>query len=658
MNKRMKELYETLEKYNYEYHNNNNSVISDFEYDKLYHELKELEAQFPEFKREDSVTNRVGEVVDSRFSKVTHQTPMLSLDNAFDFDELRKFDESIRKEVDQFSYVCELKIDGLAMSFIYKDGKFNQAITRGNGVVGEDVTHNVLTLDSMVKSIEIMDEFEVRGEVFISIAEFEKINQRQMDSGAKVFANPRNLAAGTIRQLDSSVAKSRNLDAFIYSAQTTEKSSHYDSLMELTKMGFNVNPHIKCVSDIEEVIEYVSHWESKRHELEYETDGIVIKVNEYSVQNELGFNARAPKWAIAYKYKAQQVKTKVNDITFQVGRTGKITPVAELESVSVSGSIVSRATLHNSSYIEEKDIRIGDSVLIHKAGEIIPEVVEVVMDERKDSKEFKMIDKCPVCGSVLVKEDANHFCKNEDCEAKKSRNLIYFTSIDAMNIEGFGERNVEVFYELGYVKNICDIYELRKHRDELIKLDGFGEKRIDLILNNIEKSKENKLEQFITGLGIKHIGKKISSLLVNRYGSLESLINVNVEELESVPEIGNAIATSLVEYLSSEEFKKIYNYLIEHNIEFKVDEVNTDSDYYNKTMCITGSFTSYKRKDIEKYFTLHGAKVTSSVSKSTDYLIVGEKAGSKLEKAQKFGTTIIDEEQLLNIMEVEHGKSN
>lgn len=650
----MKELYETLEKYNYEYHNNNNSVISDFEYDKLFHELKRLEEENPDEVKADSITKRVGESVDNRFVKVTHQTPMLSLDNAFNDGDLLKFDATIKKEFTEFTYVCELKIDGLAMSFIYQDGKFTRSITRGNGVVGEDVTHNVKTIDSIVKTIDEQDYFEVRGEVFISKDEFEIINARQQSNGEKFFANPRNLAAGTIRQLDSSIAQSRNLDAFIYSAQSTLEVTHYDSLMKLRQMGFNVNPHVKCVRNIEEVIEYVSYWESKRHELPYETDGIVIKVNEYNVQNELGFNARAPKWAIAYKYKAQQVKTKVNGITFQVGRTGKITPVAELDSVSVSGSVVSRATLHNMGYIEEKDIRIGDSVLVHKAGEIIPEVVEVVMDERKDSKVFEMIENCPVCGSVLVKEDANHFCKNEECEAKKSRNLIYFTSIDAMNIEGLGDRNIEIFYELGYLKNICDIYELHKYRDELIKLDGFGEKRVDLILNNIEKSKTNKLEQFITGLGIKHVGKKISSLLVNSFGNLEALMSASVEELEAINEIGNAIATSLVEYLSSNDFKTIYDYLKTNNIEFEVDEINTNSDYYNKKMCITGSFTQYKRSDIEKYFTLLGAKVSSSVSKNTDYLIVGEKAGSKLEKAQGFGTTIIDEEQLMKIMEVEN----
>ncbi len=649
----MKELYELLEKYSYEYHHNNNSVISDFEYDKLFDELVKLEQKYPADIKKDSITSRAGEVVDNRFVKVVHETPMLSLDNAFDEGDLRKFDATIRKEFNDFSYVCELKIDGLAMSFIYNNGKFSRAITRGNGEVGEDVTHNVLTVKSIMDNLDDDSDLEVRGEVFISKAEFDRINEVQSLNNDKVFANPRNLASGTIRQLDSSVAKSRNLDAFIYSMQNSGQSSHYESLQYLKNMGFNVNPHVKKVSDIEGVIEYVSYWESKRHELEYETDGIVIKVNEYDVQNELGYNARAPKWAIAYKYKAQQVKTKVNDVTFQVGRTGKITPVAELDSVSVSGSVVSRATLHNIGYIEEKDIRIGDYVLVHKAGEIIPEVVEVVLEERKDTVSLEMIENCPVCGSCLVKEDANHFCKNEECEAKKSRNLIYFTSIDAMNIEGLGERNIEIFYEKGFVKNVCDIYELHKHRDSLLELDGFGEKRIDLILENIEKSKSNKLEQFITGLGIKHVGKKISSLLVNSFGNLDDLIKSSVEDLESIPEVGSAIANSFNTYVNSEEFEKIYDYLKANEINFEVDAINVDSDYYNKKLCITGSFSHYKRSEIEKYFTLLGAKVSSSVSKNTDYLIVGEKAGSKLEKAKKFGTRIIEEEELLKIMEVD-----
>lgn len=651
MKKRMEELYNLIEKYSDEYYNNNQSSITDFEYDKLFQELIKLEEENPQFKKVNSPTIKVGGEVDNRFMKIAHQEKMLSLDNAFSIEDLIEFDESVKKVCSDYSYVAELKIDGLAMSFNYQDGKFNQAVTRGDGNVGEDVTHNVTTINGLVKEITTKSLFEVRGEVFVSKKEFERLNKIQESQNQRLFANPRNLAAGSIRQLDSKVCESRNLDAFIYSTVSRITGSHYDDLMALKEMGFNVNEHAKRLDDINDVIEFVNYWNTHRHELDYETDGIVIKVNEYINQDELGFTSRAPKWAIAYKYKAMQVETRINAITFQVGRTGKVTPVAELDSVNVSGSVVSRATLHNENYVIEKDVQIGDYVLVHKAGEIIPEVVSVVKEKRKDIEKFKMIDKCPICNSPLVKDDANHFCKNEKCEAKIIRNLIYFASISAMNIDGMGERNVEILYNEGHLKSIIDLYELKTKRELIMELEGFGERRIDLILDAIEKSKGNKLEQFVTGLGIKHVGKKISSVLVSRYKSLEGLMNATVEEMEAINEIGSAIATSAYEYFNSEEFRELYEYVSTNEFDFKVDVIQTDSEFSDKVMCVTGSFENYKRKDIEKYFTLLGAKVSSSVSKNTDYLIVGEKAGSKLEKALGFGTTIIDEEKLVLIME-------
>ncbi|MFV0498970.1 MAG: NAD-dependent DNA ligase LigA [Bacilli bacterium] len=650
MNKRMKELYEKLEKYSYEYHHNNNSLVSDYDYDQMFAELKKLENQFPDAAIKTSVTSSVGDEVDNRFSKVVHNQQMLSLDNVFNLEELRSFDQTIRKLYSDFSYVCELKIDGLAMSFIYEDGTFIQAVTRGNGIIGEDVTHNIMTMDSIKKIIDKSGNFEVRGEVYISKSEFESINLRQKVNGKKEFANPRNLAAGTIRQLDSNVTKDRKLDAFIYSAQDSSYATHYESLMELSSLGFNINKNIKLVKDIEAVIEYVSYWENNRSKLPYETDGIVIKINEYDIQKQLGYNSRAPKWAIAYKYKAEQVLTRINNIVFQVGRTGKITPVANLDSVNVSGSVISRATLHNESYIIENDIRKGDTVLIHKAGEIIPEVVEVITSARTNQERFKMIQNCPVCGSILKKEDANHFCKNELCDAKNSRKLGYFASIDAMNIEGLGTRNINIFYELGIINKISDIYELHKKREVLINLSGFGQRSIDILLDNIEKSKNNKLEQFITGLGIKHVGKKISKVLVNNYNSLEKLSKVCYEELVEIDEIGDVIAKSFIDYISSEEFESLYKYLKANAIEFKVDSISRNSSYTDKVVCVTGIFSKYKRKDIEGFFTNIGAKVTSSVSKNTNYLIAGDKAGSKLDKAKIYETEIIDEERLIKIM--------
>ncbi len=657
MKKRMEELYNLIDKYSTEYYDNNTSLISDFEYDKLFTELVELEVLNPQWIRKNSPTKKVGGQVDTRFQKVTHKQPMLSLDNAFSTDDLIRFDENIKKTCQSYSYVCELKIDGLAMSFNYDNTNFVQAVTRGDGLVGEDVTHNVKTITSLPQQIDNSNALEVRGEVFVSRKEFMRLNEVQQSIAGKLFANPRNLAAGSIRQLDSEVCKSRKLDAFIYSRVGRESQTHYDDLQSLKALGFNVNPFTEMKSNIEAVIEYVNHWDKHRHELEYDTDGIVIKVNEYTNQDLLGFTSRAPKWAIAYKYKAEQVETKINSISFQVGRTGKVTPVANLESVSVSGSVVSRATLHNENYVMEKDIHIGDYVLIHKAGEIIPEVVEVLTAKRQNVSDFKMVTNCPICNSTLVKEDANHFCKNESCEAKIVRKLIYFASIDAMNIDGMGERNVELLFEKGFVKSIGDLYELNKHQEQLISLEGFGTKRVEQLLLAIEKSKGNKLEQFITGLGIKHVGKKLASVLVNHYGSLEAIANATVEELESINEIGSAIAQSVYEYFRSEEYLQIYQYISNNNFNFTVEQITSDSEYSGKTLCVTGSFELYKRKDIEGFFKSLGAKVSSSVSKNTDYLVVGQKAGSKLEKAKEYNTIIIDEDQLNQMMEESNGES-
>ncbi len=650
MEKRMRELYKLIKQYNHEYYINNVSLVDNYEYDKLFAELKQLEEAYPQFVSDTSPVKKVDDNVDNRFKKVEHKVPMLSLDNAFSVEDLINFDENIKKKASNFSYVCELKIDGLAMSFNYQDGKFKQALTRGNGVVGEDVTHNVLMIDSLVKNLEI-SELEVRGEVYIDRKEFERLNNLQKEQGLKTFANPRNLASGTIRQLDSEVAKHRNLNAFIYSCVNPNFDTHYETLMYLDKIGFNVNPEIRLVNNIDEVIEYVKYWDLHRHQLEYDTDGVVIKVNELSLQDELGFNARAPKWAIAYKYKAEQVETKINDITFQVGRTGKITPVAELDSVEVSGSVVSRATLHNENYILEKGIKIGDSVLVHKAGEIIPEVVEVVKDKPRGKVDFKMITNCPICNEKLEKDEAHYFCPNELCEAKISRKLAYFASISAMNIEGLGEKNINLLYEKGYINDLTDIYELAKYYDELITIDGLGERSVTQLLENIEKSKSNKLEQFITGLGIKHVGKKIASVLVNHFGDLNLLASASFEDYVVVDEIGDIIAKSLVDYFKSDQWIKIKAYLDSHNFNFYVEEINTDSEFANKSVCVTGTFENYKRSAIEQFFKLQGAKVVSSVSKSTDFLIKGEKAGSKLEKALQYDVTIIDEEQLNKLME-------
>ncbi len=653
MKKRIEELYAKLNKYNYEYHRNNNSLISDYEYDKLFKELKELEEKYPEYKVDGNVTSIVGEVVDNRFVKVVHNEPMLSLDNAFDFDDLRKFDLDIKKNVKEFSYVCEVKIDGLAMSLSYKSGKLQQALTRGDGLVGEDVTHNVLTIDSLVK--EFKDDMEVRGEVFVSKGEFNRLNRENEIEGRKLFANPRNLAAGSIRQLDSSVCESRNLDMFVYTGPRGSFSSHIESLEYLKSNGFNINSLTKKVQTIDEVIEYVEQINETRHTLEYEIDGVVIKVNEYSIQDELGFTNRAPKWAIAYKFKAEQAETKIEEITFQVGRTGKVTPVANLTPVHISGSVVARATLHNEDYVIDKDIRENDYVLIHKAGEIIPEVVSVVHDKRNKQVKFEMIKHCPVCGTKLSRYegDVNWYCTNTVCEAKTIRRLSYFTSIDAMNIDGLGEKVIEVLYNENFVKNILDLYSLDKYYDKLIALDGFGKRSVDQILNNIEKSKFNLLSQFYTGLGISNVGKKTSKVIAKHYNSLDKLRNANIEDLVAIDEIGNIIANNIVEYTNTDEFNDIIKFVNNNNFELKVEEVATAGEFYSKKIVVTGSFERYSRKEIESYFALKGATVSSSVSKNTNYVIVGEKAGSKATKARELQIQIIDEKDLNELMNEE-----
>ncbi len=646
---RMNELYEKLKEYNFHYHNNNESLISDYEYDQLFDELKRLEQKYPEFKKSGEVTSIVGAQVDAKFSKVSHSVPMLSLDNAFTYEDLIKFDNDIRKQAEKFTYVCEVKIDGLAMAVLYQNNLY-QAVTRGDGETGEDVTHNVLTIKSLPK--EIGKSIEVRGEVFIDKDNFQAINNENKRLNKKIFANPRNLAAGSIRQLDASVSASRNLDMFIYSGPRFDFESHIETLEYLQQLGFKVNPLTQKVNSIEDVFKYLEKIEKKRHDLKYEIDGVVIKVNEYKIQDDLGFTQRAPKWAIAYKFKAEQVETYIKEITFQVGRTGKITPVAELEPTTVSGSVVSRATLHNEDYIIEKDIRVGDYVMIHKAGEIIPEVIKVVKEKRGNLTEFEMISSCPVCNSTLVKhnEDVNWYCDNYNCTAKITRKLAYFTSIDAMNIEGLGEKVIEQLYDEGFIKDIPSIYQLNSHLNAILKLPGLGEKSIDQLLINIEKSKESKLEQFITGLGIPYVGKKTASLIARHYPSLENLKAATKDQLLEIEEIGPKIAESILQFVESDEFEKIVKLINDMNFQLSAVKIDGDSEYLNKKIVVTGSFANYSRKDIEDFFLQLGATVSSSVSKKTDYIIVGEKAGSKLTKAQELGVTVITEEELNTLM--------
>jgi len=653
---RIDELIKILNKAGYEYYTLNNPTITDQEYDSLMDELIKLETNNPSLVRSDSPTVRIGGEVISDFKKVTHTVPMMSLGDIFNEEEVRDFDEKIKKVVKNPEYVCELKIDGLSVSLIYEKGKLVRGATRGDGTVGEDITHNVRTIKNVPLSLPKDIDIEVRGEIYMPNSSFERLNEERRKKGDKEFANPRNAAAGSVRQLDSRIASERNLSTFMYHIPLPKDynlKTQYESLEFMKNLNLAVNPNIKKVSNIKGVIEYINYWQEKRKELPYEIDGIVIKVNDYNDQERLGVTAKVPKWAIAYKFPAEEVLTKLKDIEFCVGRTGKITPRADLDPVRLSGSIVRSATLNNQDYINEKDIRIGDIVSIRKAGEIIPEVVEVKFERRDGSEiQFKMIENCPICGSKLVKKEGEvaYFCLNTDCDARNIESLIHYASRDAMNIEGFGERIVEDFYNMGYLKNISDYYTLKKYKDELMELEGFGEKSISNLLENIENSKNNSLEKLIFGLGIKHVGKKTAKILSEVYNSLESLMNSNIEELSSIPDIGEIIAKSIIDYFNTEKNIDLINTLKENNINMNYigKEKNINELFLDKTFVLTGTLEKMTRNEAKDLIETLGGKNTGSISKKTDVVIVGTSPGSKYDDALKLGITIWNEEEFIN----------
>ena len=653
---RIDELIKILNKASYEYYVLDNPTITDQEYDSLMDELIRLETNNPSLVRSDSPTVRIGGEVIDEFKKVTHDVPMMSLGDIFNEDEIRDFDEKIKKVISNPEYICELKIDGLSVSLIYKNGKLVRGATRGDGVTGEDITHNVKTIKNVPLSLPQNINIEVRGEIYMPKSSFLKLNEERSKKGEKEFANPRNAAAGSVRQLDSKIASERNLLTFLYHMPNPEKYSlktHYESLELMKELTFTVNPNIKKASNIEEVIDYINYWQENRNNLPYEIDGIVIKVNNYNDQKKLGVTAKVPKWAIAYKFPAEEVLTRLKDIEFCVGRTGKITPRADLDPVRLAGSVVRSATLNNQDYISEKDIRIGDIVSIRKAGDIIPEVVEVKFERRTGSeKPFEMIKNCPICGSELVKKDGEvaYFCLNNNCDAKNIESLIHYASRDAMNIEGFGERIVEDFYNLNYLKNISDFYKLKEYKDELMELEGFGEKSISNLLENIENSKTNSLERLVFGLGIKHVGKKTAKVLSEYYNTLDNLMNSNIEELSTIPDIGDIVASSIKNYFDKDENIKLIEHLKENNINttFIGKEKNINELFNNKTFVLTGTLESMSRNEAKELIEILGGKNTSSVSKKTDVVIVGTSPGSKYDEAQKLGITIWSEEEFIN----------
>ena len=648
---RIKELTDIINKASMEYYVNDNPSITDQEYDDYYRELLNLEEKYPEYKLKDSPTNKVGGQVVDKFEKVTHKTPMLSFDDIFNEDEIKAFDERIRKTSPNATYTLEPKMDGLSGSLIYEKGVLVRAATRGDGVVGEDITHNVKTIKSVPLKLNKEIDIEVRGEIYMSKKSFEKCNEDRKKNNEALFANPRNAAAGSVRQLDSRVAAKRGLDYMAYFIPNPDEygiKTQSESLKFLKELGFLTNYKLNGVAcNTDEIISYIESLGEKRDDLPFEIDGVVLKVNSLEDEAKLGFTQRVPRWGIAYKFPAKEVLTKLKEIKFTVGRTGKITPNAIFDPVHVAGSIVSKATLHNEDYCLDKDIRVGDVISIRKAGDVIPEVVEVKKERRTgDETPFKMIDKCPMCGSDLVKEDANYFCKNPHCPARKIESLIHFASRDTMNIDGLGERIIEDFYNMGFIKDISDIYRLDNHKEDLMELEGFGEKSITNLLNSIENSKSNSLEKVLFALGIRHVGKKTAKILAKRYKTIDNLINASEEELTNINDIGEIIAKSVKEYFSKEENIKLVDELKQLGLNFTYESTSVNDTLDGMTFVLTGTLEHYKREELTKILEDKGAKVTSSVTKKTTGVIVGDKPGSKYDKALKLGIKIYEEKDI------------
>ncbi len=648
---RIKELTDIINKASMEYYVNDNPSITDQEYDDYYRELLNLEEKYPEYKLKDSPTNKVGGQVVDKFEKVTHKTPMLSFDDIFNEDEIKAFDERIRKTCPDAAYTLEPKMDGLSGSLIYEKGVLVRAATRGDGIIGEDITHNVKTIKSVPLKLNKEIDIEVRGEIYMSKKSFEKCNEDRKKNNEALFANPRNAAAGSVRQLDSRVAAKRGLDYMAYFIPNPDEygiKTQSESLKFLKELGFLTNYKLNGVAcNTDEIISYIESLGEKRDDLPFEIDGVVLKVNSLEDEAKLGFTQRVPRWGIAYKFPAKEVLTKLKEIKFTVGRTGKITPNAIFDPVHVAGSIVSKATLHNEDYCLDKDIRVGDVISIRKAGDVIPEVVEVKKERRTgDEMPFKMIDKCPMCGSNLVKEDANYFCKNPHCPARKIESLIHFASRDTMNIDGLGERIIEDFYNMGFIKNISDIYRLDNHKEDLMELEGFGEKSITNLLTSIENSKSNSLEKVLFALGIRHVGKKTAKILAKRYKTIDNLINASEEELTNINDIGEIIAKSVKEYFSKEENLKLVDELKQLGLNFTYESTSVNDTLDGMTFVLTGTLEHYKREELTKILEDKGAKVTSSVTKKTTGVIVGDKPGSKYDKALKLGIKIYEEKDI------------
>lgn len=657
--KKAQELHNLLNQYNYEYYVLDQPSVPDSEYDRLTQELLKLEEEFPELQTPDSPTQRVGGQVLDAFKKVQHDVPMLSLANAFNEEDLRDFDRRVKQALDEgsYSYVCELKIDGLAVSLRYEDGLFVQGSTRGDGTIGEDISVNLRTIRSIPLRVKEPLTMEVRGEAFMPKQSFIALNAIRDEKGEEPFANPRNAAAGSLRQLDPRIAASRNLDIFLYGvaeAETLGVNTHSESLEMLDRLGFKTNKERQVCRTIDEVIEYIGGWADKRPKLPYEIDGIVVKVNLLAQQKELGTTAKSPRWAIAFKFPAEEVVTKLTGIKLSVGRTGVVTPTALLQPVKVAGTTVQRATLHNEDLIREKDIKIGDFVVIKKAGDIIPEVVNVIAERRTgEEEEFHMPTHCPECDGELVRLEGEVAlrCMNPQCPAQIREGMIHFVSRNAMNIDGLGEKVVAQLYRSGLVQDVSDLYSLTK--EQLIQLERMGEKSADNLLKAIEASKDNSLEKLLFGLGIRHVGAKAAKTLAQHFETMQALAEASIEQLTAIHEIGDKMAEAIVTYFDQPEVGELITKLQAAgvNMTYKGPKLTavaaSDSFFAGKTVVLTGKLHELTRNEAKDRIEALGGKVAGSVSKNTDLVIAGEEAGSKLEKALQLAVEVWDEQKLL-----------
>lgn len=648
--KRITELREIVNRLSYEYYVLDHPSVDDREYDRYYQELLQLEEAFPQFADANSPTQRVGGTVLEGFSKVTHKRMMLSLGNAYNLEDLEAFDQRVRNEVEHPRYVCELKIDGLAMSILYQNGRFVQAVTRGDGTVGEDVSANVKTIKSIPMNIDMSGEVELRGEVYMPKRSFEQLNEQRAQNGEDLFANPRNAAAGSIRQLDSAIAASRRLDAFWYyfvNASEYGILTHHEAMDKMDQLHIRTNQERQLCENIQQVWEYTQTMSEKRNSLPYEIDGIVIKLDQLSDQEHMGYTVKTPRWAIAYKFPAEEVSTKLLNIVLTVGRTGRITPNAVLEPVRVAGTSVSAATLHNEDMIKQKDVRINDTVIIRKAGDIIPEVVRPLSEKRDGTQApYVFPSNCPICDSKLVRfpDEAAHYCINQDCPARVVESMIHFASRDAMDIDTLGDKKIEYFHKHGFLNTIEDIYHLHERKDELLELEGFQEKSVQKLFDAIEASKTKPLEDLIFGLGIRQVGKKAAKLLAKRYLQIDALMEADEEALTALKDIGEITAKSVVAFFAEERNQRLIAHLRSLGLNMTTEkDTALESSFTGKTVVLTGTLTQLTRKEAKAILERLGANVSGSVSAKTDLVIYGEAAGSKLTKAQQLNVATMNE---------------